>query len=81
MNKLLKNLEDSFKSHSEARVKMKTWIQQYTDFEIEVVWQPGDGFTVLAIESGLNVAPLETCLKIIEEKGILTLDEFNKNLI
>lgn len=56
-------------------------MSDFTDFEIDIIWQLGDGFVVLDIDSGLSLVPLDTCIRIIEEHGKLTRDEFKNHRI
>lgn len=60
-----------------ARNAMKDEINKYAEFEADIVYQESDGFTVLNVDSNLCVAPLDECLRIIKEKGILTVEDFN----
>jgi len=81
MNRLLKKLEAAHNKYGEAKDDVLKYISKHADFETYIVYQPGDGFTLLAVESNLLLAPLDICLKIIDEKGVLTFDEFRKNCI
>jgi hypothetical protein len=51
-------------------------LSRYAEFKIDIIWQPGDGFTVLDVESGFHIIPLDICIKIIEEQKTLTRKEF-----
>lgn len=50
------------------------------DFEFAIIYQPSDGF-VLLDTANANNAPLSTCLKIIEEKGHLSHEDYLGHLI
>jgi hypothetical protein len=56
-------------------------LSEHTDFEIDIIFQPGDGFTVLDVESGSDLAPLDTCIRIIKKEGNLTREEFKNHCI
>ena len=53
----------------------------HTVFQIDILWQPGDGFVVLDVESGSDLVPLDDCIRIIEEEGTLTRKEFKNHCI
>lgn len=74
-------LENSFNRYEFCRTDFVRLISEKTDFEIDIIWQLGDGFTVLDVKSGLYVAPLDICIEIIEEKGILTHEDFMNQCI
>lgn len=74
-------LENSFNRYEFCRMDFARLISEKTDFDVDVIWQASDGFTVLDVESGLYVAPLDICIEIIEEKGILTREDFRDQCI
>lgn len=51
-------------------------LSEYVDFELDIIYQHGDGFVLLDIESGLNIAPLDDCINVIIEQGHLTREKF-----
>jgi len=60
---------------------MEQAIADKIPFSFGIIYQPSDGFTLLDIESGRYTAPLSICLALIEEKGILTNEDFRKYCI
>lgn len=60
--------------HRQLLVQM---MSDQTEFQIDILWQPGDGFVALDIESGSTLAPLDECINIIQEKGVLTREDFD----
>lgn len=55
----------------------------YIDFDFGVLYQPSDGFVIYAEVSkyGASNAPLDSCLKIIADKGKLTEQDYLSNCI
>lgn len=47
------------------------------EFEFAIFYQPSDGFVVLHCGSAKN-APLDLCIKEIEENGVLTYEKYER---
>ena len=46
-------------------------------FEFSIQYQPSDGFCILDINHNF-LAPIDDCLSIIKDKGILTYEDFKQ---
>jgi len=55
-------------------------IQEVADFELAIFYQQSDGFVVLHCANGHN-AGLADCLKVINEKGFLTEEDYLQHTI
>lgn len=53
-------------------------LARYIDFEWFLQWQPSDGWTIVAGEKGVKVAPLSKCIEIIKDKGVLSFEDYLK---
>lgn len=76
MKKALKNLRLAHGKYESAIKKMEGAIFGLVQFEFSIFHQQSDGFVILRdFDMGQN-APLDKCIKVIEEKGILTIDDY-----
>lgn len=69
---------------NKAQIKyelLKSDIEKYLSdkilFDFFLEWQPSDGWTIVATEHA-NVAPLKSCLQVIEKEKYLNYDQFCK---
>jgi len=75
MKKIYDKLEKSFHSYQSSIGVMECELVKYCEFgdDFSVFYQPGDGF-VISYES--NNAGLDLCLKVIAEKGFLSIEDY-----
>jgi hypothetical protein len=57
---------------------LESEIDGKVEFRFGIEYQPSDGWCLLN-QDNADLSPLKICLLIIEEKGYLTLDDFNNN--
>ena len=51
--------------------EMRLMLNPFICFEYSITYCPGDGYCILNAESN-NVAPMESCIKVIEDTGKLS---------
>ena len=61
-------------------LELKLMLNPYITFEFNLTYCPGDGYCILDAETD-EVAPLDSCIKIIEDTGKITRKEHNSIII
>ena len=71
-------LEKAHAKYEMERQSMAAMMMEYSDLDLGVEYQPSDGF-VLEFDS--HNTPLDTCIDIIKEKGLLSEEDYFENRI
>lgn len=74
MKKKLNKLNKTLAAYELAVGSMEAALQESVDFDLGIVYQPGDGFCVN--DNDANNAPLDTCIEIINNKGRLSREDY-----
>jgi hypothetical protein len=74
MKKIFKDLVKSHDKYEGAKGGMESYLQEHADFQLSVEYQPSDGFVV--VDEYAGNAPLDLCLKLIEDKGSLSHSDY-----
>ena len=67
----LEKLQNEFQAQVES---LAASISDKVEFEFTIFYQPGDGFVIE--DDKMGDSPLDGCLEIIGEKGVLTHEDF-----
>jgi hypothetical protein len=72
--KILKKLELAHKNYTNSIADIEKEIIDKIKFRFSIFWQAGDGFIISDEEMGN--APIDSCLEIINKKGILSHEDY-----
>lgn len=61
--------------------RVASLVQPFCDFECSVGHQAADGFVLESAVEGMDIAPLSSCLRIIDRKGRLSYEDFKQSCI
>lgn len=78
-NQLSKLIRASHKYALESETMEKV-LSDKIEFKFQVVFQPNDGFCILNEESA-DLSRLVDCISIIEQKGVLSYEDFKRKCI
>lgn len=79
MNRLLKKLLIAQSKYEGAIGNVESSISDKVEFDFSIFWQPSDGFVMLAFDR--YNAPLDNLLRIIQQKGRLTEEDYMSETI
>jgi hypothetical protein len=74
MKNHLKKLIEAQSKYESAIGNAESDFQDKIDFDYSFQWQPSDGWTI--VDGKSNVAPLDSALNIIKQKGKLSHEDF-----
>lgn len=79
MRYVIQQLNTAYSNYNDTIKKVESFLISKVEFEFKILYQQGDGHVILDIgsDSG-DLAPLDICLDIIDNKGKLTHKEFKK---
>lgn len=79
MNRLLKKLLIAQSKYEGVIGNVEYSISDKVEFDFSIFWQPSDGFVMLAFDR--YNAPLDKLLRIIQQKGRLTEEDYMSETI
>lgn len=71
----LKKLERARFSYLGVVSQVEHKLSDNIDFDFSIFWQESDGFVIVHTDSSDN-APLDDCIEIINDKGVLKYADF-----
>ena len=74
-DKLNLNMNKNWSKYLSAKGSLEAYLSDFIDFDFSINDMPGDGFVVLDYQND-KVASVESCFKIILEKGKINQDDF-----
>lgn len=74
-NKLILNLNKAHGKYLSAIGDVEELISDKVEFDFSILFQDSDGFVMLNPDGSYN-APLDKCLEIIKNKGVLTTEDY-----
>ena len=76
-NKTFKQLIRTRERHQNLITKLEFELKNKIEFDFAIVFQPSDDHCILNVNNS-DLAPLNLCLHLIDTKGFLSLDDFNR---
>lgn len=73
--KLNLNMNKKWSKYLSSKGNLEAYLSDFIDFDFSINDMPGDGFVVLDYQND-KVASVESCFKIILEKGKINQDDF-----
>jgi hypothetical protein len=74
-DKLNSNMNNNWSKYLSAKGSLEAYLSDFIDFDFSINDMPGDGFVVLDYQND-KVASVESCFKIILEKGKINQEYF-----
>lgn len=74
-DKLYLNINKSWSKYLSTKGSLEAYLSDFIDFDFSINEIPGDGFVVLDYQND-KVASVESCFKIILEKGKINQKDF-----
>lgn len=74
-DKAVKRLYDARSKYDGVVGSIESELSDYIDFDFSITYHHSDGFAIVAFD---NCAPLESCIDVILQSGLLTASSFLK---
>jgi hypothetical protein len=74
-DKLNLNMNKNWAKYISSKGSLEAYLSDFIDFDFSINDMPGDGFVVLDYQND-KVASVESCFKIILEKGKINQEDF-----
>jgi hypothetical protein len=79
MNRLIKKLKTAQIKYEESIGFVEKEIADKVEFDFSIIWQPSDGFVMC--DDDMGNASINDCIKLINEKGFLTYEDYKSHCI